>query len=119
MFDIHQQQLTLILQYLSIADFHHSQLLLPWIGVFDNVFLPLSWPIWPPPGFPWLPPPRHICGAAEWQQQTEDHKKRTERLILDTSAREAELLLRNSELTQQVCLVPFQACDTRHEFCSM
>ena len=52
-----------------------------------------------------------MCGAAEWRQQTEDHKKRTERLILDTSAREAELLLRNSELTQEVSLLPVQACD--------
>lgn len=39
---------------------------------------------------------------AEWQQQTLEHKKRTDQLILDTSAREAELLLRNSELTQEV-----------------
>ena len=55
---------------------------------------------------------RHICGAAEWRQQTEDHKKRTERLILDTSAREAELLLRNSELTQEVSLLPVRACNS-------
>ena len=39
---------------------------------------------------------------AEWRQQTEDQKKRTEQVILDTSAREAELLLRNRELTQEV-----------------
>lgn len=39
---------------------------------------------------------------AEWQQQTLEHQKRIDQLILDTSAREAELLLRNSELTQEV-----------------
>lgn len=39
---------------------------------------------------------------AEWRQQTVDQKKRTEQVILDTSAREAELLLRNRELTQEV-----------------
>ncbi|DBB05674.1 TPA: hypothetical protein ACH3X1_012287 [Trebouxia sp. C0004] len=38
----------------------------------------------------------------DWRQQTEDQKRRTEQVILDTSAREAELLLRNSELTQEL-----------------
>ena len=46
--------------------------------------------------------------TAEWQQQTEEQKQRTEQLILDTSAREAELLLRNQELTQQVHSLLFQ-----------
>ncbi len=44
----------------------------------------------------------HVWCDAEWRQQTEDQKKRTEQVILDTSAREAELLLRNRELTQEV-----------------
>ncbi|KAA6428913.1 MAG: hypothetical protein FRX49_01023 [Trebouxia sp. A1-2] len=38
----------------------------------------------------------------DWRRQTEDQKKRTEQVILDTSAREAELLLRNRELTQEL-----------------
>lgn len=44
----------------------------------------------------------HVWYAADWRRQTEDQKKRTEQVILDTSAREAELLLRNRELTQEV-----------------
>lgn len=55
-----------------------------------------------------------MCGAADWRQQTQDQQKRTERLILDTSAREAELLLRNSELTQEVSLLPVSKYATMH-----
>lgn len=52
------------------------------------------------------------CGAVEWREQSEEQKKRTEQLILDTSAREAELLLRNRELSQQASLLLRQACDS-------
>lgn len=52
------------------------------------------------------------CSLAEWRQQTEDQKQRTEQLILDTSAREAELLLKNSELTQEVIMLRLTPLDT-------
>lgn len=51
-------------------------------------------------------------GPAEWRQQSEDQRKRTEQHILDTSAREAELLLRNRELSQQVSLQLSQGYQT-------
>ena len=46
----------------------------------------------------------------EWRQHSGDQKKRTEQLTLDTSAREAELLLRNRELSQQVSLMLRNIC---------
>lgn len=45
-----------------------------------------------------------LLGFADQQQLLEEHQSRTEQLILDTSKREAELLLTNSELSQEVRL---------------
>lgn len=42
-----------------------------------------------------------ICFAGQ-QEEMQEHRQRTEQVIRDTSKREAELLLRNSELLQEV-----------------
>lgn len=44
-----------------------------------------------------------LLSYTDQQQLMEEHRGRTDQLIMDTSKREAELLLRNSELTQEVC----------------